>query len=188
MLSFYTTAGVDRPFFSVGALASTVASKLGTAMVSMVSSFWGAGKPAEPKHKAKRAGSREEEQSVAAEPSTELPLQGMLDDSRRRVSSVLLDPWGELGVTTDDFGRVIVFEATSFTILRLWKGYREVCLGREGGGESVCARFHSRAMRFSPSRKKWSLSRPLPLGGGALGDQLRGTRGRGGRDKRHPSR
>jgi IMP dehydrogenase/GMP reductase len=34
---------VGRPIFSAAAMASTVATKLGTAMLSVVSSFWGNG-------------------------------------------------------------------------------------------------------------------------------------------------
>ena len=44
MVTGYSTRGCEnRPFFSASALASTVATKLSTAMLSVVTSFWGGG-------------------------------------------------------------------------------------------------------------------------------------------------
>jgi hypothetical protein len=45
MLTVYSTAGCEQSYFSAKALASNVAAKLGTAMLSVVSSFWGSADP-----------------------------------------------------------------------------------------------------------------------------------------------
>lgn len=56
MLAMYSTAGCEQSYFSAKALASNVAAQLGTAMLSVVSSFWGSGRDEPPQLKKGRGG------------------------------------------------------------------------------------------------------------------------------------
>jgi Rab3 GTPase-activating protein regulatory subunit N-terminus len=48
-----------------------------------------------------------------------------LHDSPRQVESFIVDPEGNLGATTDTFGRVILIELSTKQVVRMWKGFRE---------------------------------------------------------------
>ena len=129
MLTCYTTFGVDRPLFNAGALATNMAAKLGEAVFSMVTSFWGSGsrsaaaapKAAAPKKKA------DAEAMLAAPPA--LPVETSLTDPRRRILSLSLSPLQDLLATTDNFGRVMLLDTATSTVVRIWKGYRDASIG-----------------------------------------------------------
>lgn len=126
MASVYTTAGVDKGFFSAVDLASSVATNLGKAVFSVVTSFWGGGGGGRTDASAAKAETGKSKPPAAAlEPCTELPLSVNLNDPRRRVLSVQLAPSGQYAVTTDAYGRVLLLSARDMTVLRMWKGYRE---------------------------------------------------------------
>ncbi|CAB9516100.1 Rab3 GTPase-activating protein non-catalytic subunit [Seminavis robusta] len=46
-------------------------------------------------------------------------------DSPRQVESFVIDPEGNLGATTDSFGRVMLVELSTKQVVRMWKGFRE---------------------------------------------------------------
>jgi Rab3 GTPase-activating protein regulatory subunit N-terminus len=48
-----------------------------------------------------------------------------LHDSPRQVESFIIDPEGNLGATTDSFGRVILIELSTKQVVRMWKGFRD---------------------------------------------------------------
>ena len=116
MISVYTTQGCDRPAFSVSALASTVASRLSTAVVSVVASLWG--KKRDAPREADAAG------AAAAQPLASLPSAYGLQDPRRRVVSISRGPRG-MCAATDTFGRVLLLDTATGTLVRVWKGYRD---------------------------------------------------------------
>ena len=117
MFSLFTTLGCEKHTFSATALASSVASKLGSAVFSVVTSFWGSSKPAEPEKRQKP--------EIQLEAAQALHQHLSLEDSRRRITSILADPTGQYLASCDKFGRVMLLDAQSTTVLRMWKGYRE---------------------------------------------------------------
>lgn len=125
MASIYTTAGVDKGFFSAADLATSVATNLGKAVFSVVTSFWGGGGGRVDDKQGKGDAGKAKPPAAALEPCTELPLALSLNDPRRRVLSVVLAPSGQHAVTTDTYGRVLLLKARDMTVLRVWKGYRE---------------------------------------------------------------
>ena len=48
-----------------------------------------------------------------------------IHDAPRRVESFIVDPDGNLGATTDNFGRVLLVDLATKQIVRMWKGFRE---------------------------------------------------------------
>jgi hypothetical protein len=117
MLGILHAQQSEQHTFSAAALASSVASKLGSAVFSVVTSFWGASKQTEqPKKK--------EAQPIEAAPP--LPCLLQFEDSRRRFSSITLDPTNRYAACADQLGRVIVFDINANCFVRLWKGYRDV--------------------------------------------------------------
>eukprot|EP00912_Choanoflagellata_sp_UC4_P002135 UC4_evm5s1353 len=123
MIGYYHTLGCDRPFFSVSALASSMASKLTTAAFSVMNSLWG--KTAN-KQDTSSTDHDDNMPEVAKNDGAPLPLEFSMDaDPRRQVKSISLCPRCELAVTTDGFGRVMLLDANQGLILRMWKGYRD---------------------------------------------------------------
>ena len=121
-----------RPFFSATALASTVASKLGSAMLSVVTSFWGSSKPqsklqAQPQASSTTDG--DELPESAQRPADPLALEYSLEDPRRRLRALYPSPKQNKVAMTDDFGRVLLFDKATSTISRVWKGYRDAQCG-----------------------------------------------------------
>eukprot|EP00939_MAST-03C_sp_MAST-3C-sp1_P004287 g4287.t1 len=58
-----------------------------------------------------------------------LTIHRSLRDSSRRVESVSMDPSGTVCVTTDNLGRVLLLDAETLRVLRMWKGYRDAQCG-----------------------------------------------------------
>ena len=137
----YSTRGCEsRPFFSATALASTVASKLGSAMLSVVTSFWGSSKPQTPLQTRPQdatsgggggggADGREGLSESAQRPADPLALEYSLEDPRRRLRALYPSPKQNKVAMTDDFGRVLLFDKATSTISRVWKGYRDAQCG-----------------------------------------------------------
>ena len=117
MLTKLSSQG-EKKAFSAAALATNVASKVGSAVFSMVSSFWG--KPAEPEKKAK-----------VDLVTQALPLTNdiALEDNRRKIISICLDPTAKYAALADGFGRVLLADLENMTFIRIWKGYRNVQCG-----------------------------------------------------------
>eukprot|EP00053_Salpingoeca_punica_P016304 m.153284 g.153284 ORF g.153284 m.153284 type:complete len:1506 (-) comp16937_c3_seq1:961-5478(-) len=144
VVAVYTTAGVDRPTFSPAALAASVASKVGSVVFSVATSFWGKKSSASADQQAGGAGGsgsggsgggsggKDEHGKLpasAAEPCTPLPLFCAFKDPRRAAQSVSVDPTGQMAVVCDGFGRVLLMEVSTCTVVRIWKGYRDAQCG-----------------------------------------------------------
>ena len=97
-----------------------MADRLGSALLSVVSSFWGTKKPAKLK---------EPERNASQQQLTALPMAFCLHDPRRCIVSICLSPMFDLCALTDNFGRVMLLDASSCTIVRMWKGYRDAQVG-----------------------------------------------------------
>jgi hypothetical protein len=121
MVGVYTTEGCDRPFFSVAALASNMATRLGSAVVSVVSSFWGKKSNAKPEPRS--------DGNARSQQLTSLPSSFCLNDSRRCVTSISLSPQQDLCAMADNFGRVMLLDVSTGTVVRMWKGYRDAQVG-----------------------------------------------------------
>jgi hypothetical protein len=87
MLTCYSTYGVDRPLFSAGALASNVAAKIGTAVFSMVTSFWGSARADKDKIPPKRV-----DLDLTSGPLAALPHELSLVDPRRQITALSFAP------------------------------------------------------------------------------------------------
>ena len=48
-----------------------------------------------------------------------------MHDAPRQVESFIVDPEGNLGATTDSFGRVMLIDLSTKQVVRMWKGFRE---------------------------------------------------------------
>lgn len=137
MISVYSTRGCENtPFFSAKALASTVANKLGTAMLSVVTSFWGGSSQNGPpkqssrqKANATQTDSTQELSEAAKEAATALTVENSLEDTRRHIRTLDISPDLNLIAMTDDFGRVLLYNVPTNTISRVWKGYRDAQSG-----------------------------------------------------------
>eukprot|EP00049_Salpingoeca_infusionum_P003555 m.67824 g.67824 ORF g.67824 m.67824 type:complete len:1618 (+) comp12177_c0_seq1:217-5070(+) len=119
IISTYSTLGVDRPFFSVTSFVSSAATDFSKAVSSMIGSLWGsAPKKAAPKRKTERVRS-------ALDESQPLPMIESLSDPTRSMLSIRLSPDRTLAATTDGFGRVLLLDVSSYSFVRIWKGYRD---------------------------------------------------------------
>ena len=139
MLNVYTTVGCERPFFSVTALATNVASRLSSAVVSVVSSFWGKKKEGQKLDaRPNPAGQALTATSLrSSHPLVPLLSSFCLFDSRRRIMSATLSPQIDLCALTDSFGRVILLDTAGATMVRMWKGYRDAQTGWATAPSSV---------------------------------------------------
>jgi hypothetical protein len=160
MLTCYSNRGVDKPTFSAGALAThvatNVAAKLGSAVFSVVSSFWGTNSPASqprrsalaPAHAAP-AVPEPDFDFLSPASNSRFPLEATLADPRRRVLALSMAPACGVIAATDAFGRVLLFDAVKMSLIRMWKGYRDAMVGwllvrdqsiDPAGGDNRCLR------------------------------------------------
>jgi hypothetical protein len=126
---------------ALGQIAAVVAAKLTGAVTGAVLSFakswWGGGggdaaQPAASEAAAEAAAAAVQVVDLAApgsRPPRALAGDRSLNDPRRRVTCVCLDPSGQLAATADGFGRVMLVSVQDCVVLRLWKGCREAQLG-----------------------------------------------------------
>ena len=120
MVGLFAARDVDKGAFSASALAASAATKIGSAAFSLLSSFWGSAKPAEEKKSTPQ---------LELEPAVSAPNTLTLEDQRRQITSVTVDPYELYAVTCDNFGRVMLIDVESTSIIRVWKGYRDVQCG-----------------------------------------------------------
>lgn len=124
MLTEYSTAGCEQQHFSARALASDVAAKLGNAMLSVVTGFFGDGsRTAAP---ASKAGGKLRDQEINV---TDLNTEYELTDSRRHIMTITASPDERNLLAADAFGRVMLFDVVTGTIVKVWKGYRDAQVG-----------------------------------------------------------
>jgi hypothetical protein len=110
------------------ALASTVASKLTSAVVSLAKNWWwGSGSGEIEKSESEKA--REKENMAANEPPISLSVRWSINDSQRQLNSLLEAPMTSLAVATDGFGRVLLVDTRACVVVRMWKGYRDAQCG-----------------------------------------------------------
>lgn len=102
-------------------------------MLSVVSSLWGSGRGNDMSNNggAGRAPPRGQhaqsstQSDVAGAHATALHFDFDLDDPRRHIQSIELCPNDRSMLTTDSFGRVILFDISTSAMVRVWKGYRD---------------------------------------------------------------
>jgi len=113
MASFYVIED-QSSFTTAVSLASTVATKLTSAVYSLARTWWG-------------GTSKEEEvepPKVRTETPLILPINSYLSDPKRLVDGITLDPMGQYAALTDNLGRVLLLDVPRRQMLRMWKGYR----------------------------------------------------------------
>jgi hypothetical protein len=117
----FAARDIDKTSFSATALAATAATKIGSAAYSILSSFWGSSKPVEEK--------RAVQPQAELEPAISVQATLTLEDQRRQILAISVDPFEQYAVMCDNFGRVMLLDVDSNSIVRVWKGYREVQCG-----------------------------------------------------------
>lgn len=125
------------------ALASTVASKLTSAVVSLAKNWWwgGGSAGADEREREEKERAKEKERDLAAnEIPVSLSVRWGIYDSHRQATSILEAPNASLAVATDAFGRVSLVDTRACVIVRMWKGYRDaqcgwMVVGVKGEGE-----------------------------------------------------
>lgn len=113
MFAVYTS-DEKNVYISAGRIASQVATKVTSAVVSFAKSFiWG--------------DTKEEEQKKpeAPVPGVPISIKYELRDHPRDVKSIQLDITGQYAVTADSLGRVMIVDVRSMIIMKMLKGYRE---------------------------------------------------------------
>lgn len=111
------------------ALASTVASKLTSAVVSLAKNWWWGGSSGEMEQHEKEKAKEKERDLAANENPISLSVRFGIYDSHRQVNSILEAPNTSLAVATDGFGRVLLVNSRACVITRMWKGYRDAQCG-----------------------------------------------------------
>ena len=130
-ISFYT-AGAEQKSIHLGQIATVVASKVATAALSAVSMFaksWGWSENAELTNAVQDEDSAEDEETIANTVPDRLAMTRTLNDPRRIIHSLQLDPTGQLAAATDNLGRVLLIDTHHQVISRMWKGYRNAQCG-----------------------------------------------------------
>lgn len=135
VLSFYTVTEEQNSSLRVAvALASTVASKLTSAVVSLAKNWWwGAGSQtseAEQRDEKERK-EKERERDIAA---NELPVSlstrhGVFDANRQMNGFTDAPAPFCVAVAVDGFGRVSLVDTRACVLVRMWKGYRDAQCG-----------------------------------------------------------
>eukprot|EP00026_Physarum_polycephalum_P003141 Phypoly_transcript_03150.p1 GENE.Phypoly_transcript_03150~~Phypoly_transcript_03150.p1 ORF type:complete len:455 (+),score=115.12 Phypoly_transcript_03150:1180-2544(+) len=133
MISFYTVTEEQNSSLRVAvALASTVASKLTSAVVSLAKNWWwGGDKSTETEQKDEKEKAREREQNAAAnEIPVSLSVRWGMHDPNRQVNAIVEAPANRcLAVIVDGFGRVSLVDTRACVLVRMWKGYRDAQCG-----------------------------------------------------------
>lgn len=111
------------------ALASTVASKLTSAVVSLAKNWWWGSSSGEIEQNEKEKAVEKEKNMAANEPPISLGTRWCVSDSQRQLNSLLEAPTTSLAVTTDGFGRVLLVDTRACVVVRMWKGYRDAQCG-----------------------------------------------------------
>jgi len=123
ILSFYTINEEQNSSLSVAvALASTVASKLTSAVVSFAKSWW---RP--PPLEGNESSVKDE---AVMESPVSLTTKHSISDAQRHVLNLTPAPASyHLAVATDGFGRISLIDTVGFLVIRMWKGYRDAQCG-----------------------------------------------------------
>lgn len=127
-------------------MASTVASKLTSAVVSLAKNWWWGGSSAEleQNEKEKQKEKEKAEKEVAAkEPPISLSVRWSINDAQRQLNSILESPATSLAVATDGFGRVLLIDTRACTVVRMWKGYRDAQCGWILNGKDLLLVIHA---------------------------------------------
>eukprot|EP01113_Clastostelium_recurvatum_P012598 TRINITY_DN16540_c0_g1_i5.p1 TRINITY_DN16540_c0_g1~~TRINITY_DN16540_c0_g1_i5.p1 ORF type:complete len:552 (-),score=101.86 TRINITY_DN16540_c0_g1_i5:40-1695(-) len=117
---FVAEEGQDSTYSIAINLASTVATKLTSAVLGFAKSWWGA-KPKDQDEPPVK--------ETPIEPAHPLPTRWSLSDPHRQAQSVTLSPTGHLAATTDGYGRVLLVDVIEGFVVRMWKGYRDAQCG-----------------------------------------------------------
>ncbi|KYR00767.1 hypothetical protein DLAC_02810 [Tieghemostelium lacteum] len=120
MISIYYPSEDNASSFSVA--ISSVASKLTTAVYSYAKNWWSGGNKQQTSSTNSGGNSPplpQFEQPVA------LSQRWSLADPKREIQSITADPSGRYSVTTDNLGRILLFDLVNSLIVKIWKGYRD---------------------------------------------------------------
>ncbi|XP_065841627.1 rab3 GTPase-activating protein non-catalytic subunit-like isoform X2 [Oscarella lobularis] len=152
-------------------VAVAVASKLKSVVMSrlpistVTGWLWGSSSSASADPKSSKS---VEEKANRTTPSTPIPLAVGLSDPRRTVTTIHLSPCWTLALTVDEFGRVMLLDVNQFTLVRIWKGYREAqcgfCTSREDSDDprSHVGRLATFVVIYAPRRgivEVWPVNR-----------------------------
>lgn len=118
MAAFYVVEEQHSSFTTAVSRASTVATKLTSAVFSLARTWWASA----PKEEASKT---EAEPPKSPETPILLALESYLSDPKRKIGSISLDPTGHLAALSDSLGRVILLDVAHKQMLRMWKGYRD---------------------------------------------------------------
>ncbi|KAL6056928.1 Rab3 GTPase-activating protein non-catalytic subunit [Balamuthia mandrillaris] len=119
-LAFYTPSYKQQFSFTTAiSLASSMATRLTSAMFSFARTWWGA-TPVGPE-----GDYHENFSNSSIEAPIPLKPTSTFIDPKRWGTSISIDPTGCYGVVTDNLGRVLVVDVAQQHIVRMWKGYRD---------------------------------------------------------------
>lgn len=154
-----------------GAVVGVAAGVFGAAMGAVSWGLGGGGKSTEDRHEEDKAidesaqVTKDDEMEpedalfrLRERPVDDLTSAVSIIDPPRKLSSVVIDPGGDLAATTDTLGRVLLIELESKQVLRIWKGVRDASccwiqiprpphLARWGKKNQLYLAIHSRQRR-----------------------------------------
>jgi hypothetical protein len=114
-LAIYTSKEGQGSFISASKIASKVASKVSNAVFSFAKNyFWGGDEEEEPQVK----------KSEKISNSNPISLNLKIEDHPREMDSITLDPSSTFALINDNLGRVVIYDLTTSTMMRIFKGYR----------------------------------------------------------------
>jgi hypothetical protein len=115
-LAIYTSKEGQGSFISASKIASKVASKVSNAVFSFAKNyFWGAEEEQEEPQVKK---------SEKISNSNPISLNLKIEDHPREMNSITLDPTSSFALINDNLGRIAIYDLTTSTIMKLFKGYR----------------------------------------------------------------
>ncbi|RKP34373.1 Rab3 GTPase-activating protein regulatory subunit N-terminus-domain-containing protein, partial [Dimargaris cristalligena] len=149
MVGLYSTNKATSVSHSMTSMASTIASKMSSAVYALARNYWWGGAADVPQEHTPPmpdpammgpagkfltydygAGDAELEGTAGWTAPTALNMVAQIADSQRQISQIVqAPPEYQLGVMTDNFGRVMLIDLLNLEIIRLWKGLRECQCG-----------------------------------------------------------
>jgi hypothetical protein len=155
----------DGPGFRqvVKALATTI----GSTAITAVGALFGWGSPSASDEPG--GGEGEKEQTIEDQDGECISCTQWIDDGRRFITRVSVDPTGRLSACADGFGRILLIDTKTQQVLRMFKGYRDAQVGwlhaPEYGAEGGQHDPHGRTVPIGPLEQL-----PLqPMGGTSYG-------------------
>ncbi|KAJ1978913.1 hypothetical protein H4R34_003031 [Dimargaris verticillata] len=184
MLGLYVTNKATTPSYSMATIASKLASRVTSAVLSLARSYWKSGgddttatttRPPDPRANQGRflvydhgAGDNDLEGTQGWSPPTTIPLVTQLVDPHRHITYIAMAPAAyKLAVMTDGFGRVMLLDTTHVEVVRMWKGLRDCQCGWvevSADAEEARQTWPSRPVASIAERRTLSSNSLHPLG------------------------